>query len=101
MMAAGLRYGNTSPETHYVAKGSNPVTQSELLTALDALILQEVQYLSEDDITVTRLAERAKWGRIRAKQVIDKWTKEGKLEYLGKRKENKMGKGVDAWRLIV
>ena len=85
-----------------MARGSNPVTQSELLTALDALILKESPVLREDDITVARLAKRAHWSKVKAKQVIEKWLTEGLLEPLGLISQSGgSGPKSEAWRLII
>lgn len=79
---------------------TNPVPQSELLKALDALILKESPVLREDDITVTRLAKRAHWSKAKAKAMIDKWLSEGLLEPLGML-SNGGGPKSEAWRLKI
>ena len=79
---------------------SNPVSQSDLLTALDNLILAENNLILVDtDVTVARLMDRANWTEYRAKKIIDIWVKEGKLEYLGKRRELARGAMVKAWKI--
>lgn len=77
---------------------ANPISQSELMKALDELILQEKPLLQDDDLTVNRLMERAKWNRAKAKIMIKKWQEEGKIEYLGK-KAATHGRFTDAWRV--
>ena len=78
---------------------ANPVTLSELEKALDALILEDIPPMLEDaDITVMRLASRAKCSPKFAGDVLAQWAKDGKVEYLGKRREIR-GHKVDAWRL--
>jgi hypothetical protein len=78
---------------------TNPVSQSDLARALDDLILQEIPPpLADDEITTTRVADRAKCHHQQARRMIDKWVKEGKVEHVGKRKEPH-GQKVDAWRL--
>ncbi len=80
----------------------NPVSQSDLLKALDALILQESETLEEADITISRLVKRAKCGKQKAQSMIDKWLSEKKIEPLGKRREaTKGGRMVEAWRVVV
>jgi hypothetical protein len=80
---------------------ANPVSLSELDKALDALILDEAPPMLEDtDITIMRLVSRAKCSPPKAKRMLDEWTKAGKAEYLGKRREMR-GHKVDAWRLTV
>jgi hypothetical protein len=77
----------------------NPVTLSELEKALDDLLMQEAPPdLLETDITVMRLARRAKCGGAKAKKLLDEWTAAGKVEYIGKRREPR-GHKLDAWRL--
>ena len=78
---------------------ANPVTVSELEKALDNLLMQDAPpYLADDDITIMRLAHRAGCGSAKAKNMITKWVTEGKLEYIGKRREAR-GHLVDAWRI--
>jgi hypothetical protein len=82
-----------------MANDINPPTQSELLTALDALILKENPMLRDDDVTVARLATRAHWSKRRAREIIDKWVNEGLLEPLGKLSQAGSGPRIEAWRL--
>ncbi len=83
-----------------MAGDMNPVTQSELLTALDALILSEGTHLEEGDVTLLRLREHTGWNYVKAKAMIKKWVADGKLEPLGKRqKPGKGGRFIDAWRI--
>lgn len=80
---------------------TNPVSQSDLMKALDDLIMQEAPPPLEDgDITLQILAERAKCGTPKAKVLLKRWEADGKAEYIGKRREPR-GHKVDAWRLIV
>lgn len=82
-----------------MADSVNPVSQSELLTALDALILQEKSELSEDDVTIQRLAKRSGWSPAKAKEVIERWVNEDKLEFAGKKRQAKTGRMIYAWKL--
>jgi hypothetical protein len=76
-----------------------PVTLDALNAALDSLLMQEAPpYLAEDDITIMRLSRRAGCGSAKAKSMITKWVTDGKLEYIGKRREER-GHLVEAWRL--
>jgi hypothetical protein len=78
----------------------SPVNQSELLKALDDLIMAEAPpELLPDDITLRSLAKRAKCGPTKARTMLEKWVAEGKAEYIGKRREVR-GHAVDAWRLV-
>jgi hypothetical protein len=80
---------------------ANPVNLSELNKALDDLIMQDAPPVLEDtDLTVQRLAARAKCGSVKAKRLLADWTEAGKVEYLGKRR-NTQGHNVDGWRLKV
>lgn len=80
---------------------SNPVSQSELIKALDNLILSEGAYLEENDLTLLRLRQHTGWNYDKAKAMIKKWVTEGKLEPLGKRqKPGKGGRFIDAWRIV-
>ena len=75
------------------------VTVTDLQAALDALLMQDAPpYLADDDITIMRLAHRAGCCSAKAKSMITKWVTEGKLEYIGKRREER-GHSLDAWRL--
>jgi hypothetical protein len=77
----------------------SPVTQSDLLKALDDLILQSAPpELAENDITVQGLANYARCGATKARNMLDQWVKEGKAEYIGMRREPR-GHSVKAWRL--
>jgi hypothetical protein len=76
-----------------------PVTLDALNAALDSLLMQEAPpYLAEDDITIMRLSRRAGCGSAKAKTMLSKWVTEGKVEYIGKRREER-GHLVEAWRL--
>lgn len=78
----------------------NPVSNTDLLKALDDLILQESPpELSEIDITVSRVKERAKCGDKKAETMIKKWVADGAMEYIGKRRGQR-GHKIDAWRLV-
>lgn len=78
---------------------NNPVSLQELEKALDDLIMQDAPAaLEEADITIMRLARRAKIGTVRARSMLEEWTKAGKVEYIGKRREER-GHRVDAWKL--
>jgi hypothetical protein len=78
---------------------TNPVTVTDLQAALDALLMQDAPPMLEDtDITVMRVARHAKCGSAKAKSMITKWVTEGKLEYIGKRREER-GHSLDAWRI--
>ena len=80
---------------------ANPITVSDLQKALDDLIMQDAPPVLEDtDLTVQRLAARAKCGSIKAKRLLLEWTDAGKAEHLGKRR-NSQGHSVEAWRLKV
>ena len=75
------------------------VTLDALSAALDSLLMQEAPpYLAEDDITIMRLARRAGCGSAKAKTMLKKWVTEGRVEYIGKRREER-GHLVDAWRI--
>jgi hypothetical protein len=75
------------------------VSQSELLRALDDLILQEVPpQLAPDDITIALVAERAQVNDQKAKRMIKRWQADGRVEYLGQRRGNH-GQLTQAWRL--
>lgn len=79
---------------------ANPVTLPELETALDALILEDIPpELDPDDITVSRLVERAKCGTLKANRTLAKWVKAGKVEYIGVRR-GPAGHNVKAWRMV-
>ena len=76
-----------------------PVSVTDFAAALDALILRDAPpELEDSDITIAILARRANVGMAKAKNMITKWVTEGKLEYIGKRREAR-GHLVDAWRL--
>jgi ribosomal protein L32 len=78
----------------------NPVTLSELEKALDLLIAEDAPPLLEDtDLTANRVAERARCGFQKASRLLDKWTADGKAEYLGMRRLVN-GHKVKAWRLV-
>lgn len=78
---------------------ANPITLTDLGKALDELIMQDAPpMLADDDITVMRLVSRAKVGVVRAKTMLKQWQDAGKVEYVGKRREER-GHMVDAWRL--
>lgn len=96
VLTEGVRHNCRTP----VAVGRNPVSQGDLLKALDALILQEMGKLEEADITLERLRKRAKCGKLKAKAMIEKWMAEGKLRELGKMQDPRGGRLVDAWRLV-
>ena len=81
---------------------TNPVTQSELMKALDDLIFQEDKLdLLPDDITVCGLTKKTGWNQRRVVKVIAEWVEKGILEPLGERREPKRGHMVEAWRLKV
>jgi hypothetical protein len=72
---------------------------SDFYGLLDQLIAGESPPpLEADDITVMRLAERAKCGNHKAKSMVVKWAASGVVEYIGKRREPR-GHAIDAWRL--
>lgn len=78
----------------------NPVTQSDLLNALDSLILAEEELkLDDDHLTVSRLAKRTGWNRYKAAKIIGDWEKAGKVEYVGERREPLRGGMVKAWKV--
>lgn len=78
----------------------NPVTQSDLLKALDSLILAEEQNkLEDDDITVSRLSNKTGWNRRKAQKIIGEWESAGKLEFIGERREPLRGSMVKAWKV--
>jgi rubrerythrin len=78
----------------------NPVTLSALERALDDLIMQDAPPMLEDtDLTANRVAERAHCGFQKASRLLDKWTADGKAEYLGMRRQPN-GHKVKAWRLV-
>lgn len=78
---------------------SNPVSTPELMKALDDLILSDAPPpLEVTDITIQRIVARANVGGARAQRMIDKWVEEGKVEYIGERREPR-GHRVKAWRL--
>jgi hypothetical protein len=73
---------------------------SDYYGLLDSLIEKEVALpLDAGDITVGLLQERARCSWKKAKEMLLKWTKEGKAEYIGKRQHR--GHAADAWRLVV
>lgn len=77
------------------------VSDAEVLTDLDILIAKENTInLTDDDITVGRLAKKTKWNVMRAKRVIVEWTEAGVLEYIGERREPARGQKVAAWRIV-
>lgn len=79
----------------------NPVSLSELENALDSLLMQDAPpQLADDDITVMRLARRAKCGPLKASRLLDEWTAVGKVEFVGVRREPH-GHKVKAWRLVI
>lgn len=66
---------------------------------LDDLIAEEAPPpLLDDDITVARLAERAKCGHTKATRILERWATEGKVEFIGLRRVTH-GNKVKAWRL--
>lgn len=78
---------------------ANSVTLSELEKALDALLLQDAPpMLDDDDLTVQRLAARAKCGSLKARRMLKEWTEAGRVEHIGKRREPH-GHTVDAWKV--
>jgi hypothetical protein len=77
----------------------NPVSLSELEKALDTLIAEDAPPLLEDtDLTANRVADRAHCGFQKASRLLDKWTADGKAEYIGMRRQPN-GHKVKAWRL--
>lgn len=79
---------------------SNPVTLSELDKALDNLVLAEIILpVSEDDITIAKIAERYELDYKVAKKIVKKLVADGKLEFVGKRRVMSNGHVVDVWRL--
>lgn len=66
---------------------------------LDELIAADVMpQLEEDDLTIVRVQEKAGVGYNTAKRLLEKWTKEGKVVSIGKRR-NKAAV-MSAWRLV-
>jgi hypothetical protein len=79
---------------------TNPVSLSELDKALDSLILQEAPpLLAADDVTIQRLAERAKCGYQKAGRMLEKWTADGRVTFVGQRRDDS-GHKVKAWKVI-
>jgi hypothetical protein len=73
---------------------------SDYYGLLDALIAKEVALpLDAGDITVAGLQEHARCSWKKAKEMLLKWVREGKAEYIGKRQHR--GHAADAWRLVV
>ncbi len=80
---------------------TNPVSPSDLMKALDDLILRDAPpELAETDITVMSLAKRANIGAPKAKELLDQWVQSGEAEYIGERRGVR-GHKVQAWRLVV
>jgi len=78
---------------------SNPVSSFELSKALDALILQEIiPNLELSDITAPRVSEKAKCHHQRAMSMIKRWESEGRIEYIGVRRDEN-GHKSKAWRM--
>jgi hypothetical protein len=79
---------------------ANPVSLSDLDKALDDLIMQDAPPPLEDtDITVMRLARRAKVGTVRATSMLESWAAAGKVESIGERRDAR-GHKVKAWKVI-
>jgi len=78
---------------------TNPVSQAELMKALDDLIMAEAPPpLLDTDLTIQRLTGWAKCSAGKARKMIAKWLEEGRAEAIGQRRV-KSGHAVDAWRL--
>ena len=78
---------------------ANRLKQHAQFYGLDELIAADVMpQLEEDDLTIVRVQEKAGVGYNTAKRLLEKWTKEGKVVFIGKRR-NKAAV-VDAWRIL-